>query len=56
MRRAYVVVGLNPETNELDQVYDICHTMSRADELCLEAESETSALIFTWYEAVEEDD
>lgn len=56
MRRVYVVVGLDPKTNELDQVYGICHTMGRADELCLEAESETSSLIFTWYEAVEEDD
>ena len=56
MRRAYVVVGIDPKTNELDQAYSVCHTIDRADELCLEAESEIPYLIFTWYEVIEEDD
>lgn len=56
MRRAYVVVGLDPETNELEQMFGVCHTMDRADEMCLEAETGSPELIFCWYEVVEEDD
>lgn len=56
MRRAYIVVGLDPETDKLEQMFGACHTMNRAEEMCLEAETKNPELIFCWYEVVEEDD
>ena len=55
MRRAYVVLG-QLDNGELDRVYAICHSMERADELCLEAENENPDCNYTWYAIVEEDD
>lgn len=55
MRRAYVILG-QLETGELDRVYAICHTMTRADELCLEAEAEDLDIQYNYYEVIEEDD
>ena len=57
MKRAYVVVGELPD-GRADDYYAICHSMERADELCLEAEAKYSSdgSYYTWYEVVEEDD
>ena len=55
MRRAFVILG-QLETGELDRVYAICHTMARADELCLEAEAEDPDIQYNYYEVIEEDD
>lgn len=55
MRRAYVVVG-ELEPHVIYKVYAVCHSMERADELCLEAEAEDPQFYYTWYEAIEEDD
>jgi hypothetical protein len=56
MRRAYVIVGELEDTDHIDVFYAICHSMDRADELCLEAESADPGRIYTWREIVEEDD
>lgn len=56
MRRAYVVVGENPDTWRVEDYYGVCHSMKRADELCLEAETDNPDDHYTWYEIVEEDD
>ena len=56
MKRAYVVVGELEDTDKIDTFYAICHSMTKADELCLEAESEDPNHIYTWREVVEEDD
>jgi hypothetical protein len=55
MRRAYVVVS-ELEPHVIHALYAVCHSMSRADELCLEAETEDPQHYYTWYEAIEEDD
>lgn len=56
MRRAYIVVGELEDTNEVDIYYAVCHSMQRADELCLEAEAQNPNHIYTWREVIEEDD
>lgn len=56
MRRAYIVTG-ELEDGTTDVYYAVCHSMSRADELCYEAEAEDNGThIFTWHEVIEEDD
>lgn len=55
MRRAYVIVG-KLEDESVDVYYAVCHSMTRADELCLEAETADPTHFYTWYEVVEEDD
>lgn len=57
MRRAYVVVG-ELENGQAFVYYSLCHSMARADELCLEAETEDTNPdhYYTWYEVIEEDD
>ena len=55
MRRAYVVIG-QLEDGSLDRVYAVCHTMTRADELCFEAEKGDPETQYSYYEVVEEDD
>jgi hypothetical protein len=55
MKRAYVVVG-KLQNDVVDDYYAVCHSMERADELCLEAEAQNPRLEYTWYPAVEEDD
>jgi len=56
MKRAYVIVGEHPDNGKVDDYYAVCHSMKRADELCLEAENENPNSNYTWYEVVEEDD
>lgn len=56
MKRAYVIVGELEDTNVVDVYYAICHSMDRADELCLEAEASDPSRIYTWREVIEEDD
>ncbi len=56
MKRAYVVIGELEDTDHIDTFYAICHSMERADELCLEAESNDPGRIYTWREVIEEDD
>lgn len=57
MKRAYIVYGMYDVTNErIDTFYAVCHTMERADELCLEAEAEDPTHVYTWREVIEEDD
>lgn len=56
MKRAYVIVGELEDTDKIDTFYAVCHSMTRADELCLEAESEDPNHIYTWREVIEEDD
>ena len=58
MKRAYLIVGELEDTDQIDVFYTICHSMERADELCLEAEAEAEdpSRIYTWREVVEEDD
>ena len=57
MKRSYVVVG-ELENGIVDNYYAVCHSMQRADELCLIAEDEYDGddLYYTWYEVIEEDD
>ena len=55
MRRAYVIVG-ELENGKVSDVYAVCHTMERAEELRMEAEQERPALSYTWYHVVEEED
>ena len=55
MRRAYVILG-QLETGEVDRIYAVCHSMYRADELCLEAENADPEHYYTWYEVIEDDD
>ena len=57
MRRAYVIVG-ELEDGNVDVYYAVCHSMKRADELCLEAEAndEVPNRYYTWREIIEEDD
>lgn len=55
MRRAYVIIG-ELENGKVSDVYAVCHTMERAEELCLEAEQERPELLYTWYNVVEEED
>lgn len=57
MRRAYVITG-ELEDGTVDVYYAICHSMHKADELCLEAERDDtqSDRIYTWHEVIEEDD
>ena len=56
MKRAYVVVGLDNDEGLVISWYAVCHSMTRADELCLEAETNDPKRIYTWYEVIEEDD
>lgn len=56
MRRAYVIVGELEDTDHIDTFYAVCHSMEKAEKLCLEAESADPAHIYTWREIVEEDD
>lgn len=56
MRRVYIVVGKLEDSDAIDIFYAVCHSMKRADELCLEAENEDPGHIYMWYESVEEDD
>lgn len=56
MKRAYVVVGLDNDEGFVVSWYAVCHSMQRADELCLEAEEKDPEHIYTWYEVIEEDD
>jgi len=57
MRRAYVVVGELPD-GIVSNYYGVCHSMKRADELCLEAEADdfNPDRYYTWHEVIEEDD
>lgn len=57
MRLAYIVTG-ELEDGSIVDFYGVCHSMERADELCLEAEAERDNpdLIYTWHQVVEEDD
>lgn len=57
MRYAYVVTG-ELENGDVVDYYGVCHSMTRADELCLEAETENDDpnVIYTWHQVVEEDD
>lgn len=57
MRRAYVVVGEMPD-GTVSNYYGVCHSMKRADELCLEAEADdfNPDRYYTWHEVIEEDD
>jgi hypothetical protein len=55
MRHVYVVVG-ELENGIVDDYYGVCHTMERADALCLKAEEECPELHYTWYSSVEEED
>lgn len=56
MRRAYVVVG--ELENGIDIYYAVCHSMSKAEELCYEAEKDdpNPDRYYSWYEVIEEDD
>ena len=56
MRRAYVVVGTCADSDTPDVWYAIAHSMSRADELCFEAEKDDPAHEYSWYEVIEEED
>lgn len=58
MRRAYIVYGMYDVTQDrVDVYYAVCHTMERAEELCLKAEAEDpDGRIYNWAEVVEEDD
>lgn len=56
MKRAYVIVGEDPEAGTVNDYYAVCHSMKRADELCQEAENEFPENYYTWHETVEEDD
>ena len=56
MRRAYVVVGKLPDSDVVSDYYAVCHSMTRADKLCLEAEKDNSHLEYSWYSVIEEDD
>ena len=57
MQRAYVITG-ELENGEIVCFYAVCHNMKKADELCLQAESEelNPNCIYTWHEVIEEDD
>ena len=57
MKRAYVVTGEN-ENGVVEVFYAVCHSMHKADELCLEAENDdfNCDRIYTWHEIIEEDD
>ena len=58
MRRAYIVYGMYDVTHDrVDVYYAVCHTMERAEELCLKAETEDpNGRIYSWAEVIEEDD
>jgi hypothetical protein len=56
MKRIYVIVGELEDTDQIDTFYGACHTMKKADELCLQAENEIPGHIFYWREVIEEDD
>lgn len=56
MRRAYVVVGTRADSTTPDVWYAVAHSMSRADELCFEAEKEDPMHEYSWYEVIEEED
>ena len=56
MRRAYVVVGEREEEAIPEVWYAIAHSMSRADELCYEAEEADPEHVYVWYEVIEEED
>lgn len=56
MKLAYAIVGELEDANEVDVFYAICHSIKRADEICLEAESKDPSRIYTWREVPEEDD
>ena len=56
VKRAYIIVGELEDTDKIDTFYSICHSMEKADELCLEAEAEDPGRIYTWREVIEEDD
>jgi len=57
MKRAYVVTGEN-EAGVVEVYYAVCHSMHKADELCLEAENDdfNCDRIYTWHEIIEEED
>ena len=57
MKRAYIVVGENAD-GKVEVYYGVCHSMHKADELCLAAEADDFNYdrIYTWHETVEEDD
>ena len=56
MRRAYVIVGICEEEAFPVVWYAIAHSMSRADELCYEAEEADPEHVYVWYEVIEEED
>lgn len=56
MRRAYVVIGEREEEPMPEVWYAIAHSMSRADELCYEAEAADPEHVYVWYEVIEEED
>ena len=58
MRRAYIIYGMyDVERDRVDVYYAVCHSMARAEELCLKAENEdTEGRIYNWAEVIEEDD
>lgn len=55
MRHVYVIIG-ELENGIADDYYAVCHSMKRAEQLCLQAEHENPELYYTWYSSVEEDD
>ena len=55
MRYSFVVTG-ELENGTIVDYYAVCHSMDRAEELCLEAERHNPDLYYTWHMAVEEDD
>ena len=56
MRRAYVIVGERISEAVPEVWYAVCHSMTRADELCYEAEAKDPDHVYLWYEIIEEDD
>ena len=52
MKRIYVVVGELEDTDQID-IFDSAHlSMSRADERCIELESEPNGHIWYWREVI----
>ena len=55
MRRAYVITG-ELEAGTPDVWWAVCHSIERAEQLCLEAEQEDPKHMYTWHEVIDEED
>ena len=55
MRRAYVITG-ELEPGVPDKYWAVCHSMDRAEDLCLQAEKEDPTHMYTWHEVIDEED